>query len=139
MAHLRSGGRLFRCDETLLTYRYHENCETFSVDEKTIWDLRIKYFQENVMSVLGSGGGVCDAGGGGGAAAAEEAAESKSAAEATAGWTIWNAGKQGRRFYRSLLPENRRKIAAFCDVDVKKLASGCYTYEESDERPKPKV
>ena len=55
------------------------------------------------------------------------------------GWTIWNAGKQGRKFYRSLKPENRRKIVGFCDVDVKKLTSGFYTYEESEERPKPKI
>lgn len=53
-------------------------------------------------------------------------------------FTIWNAGKQGRKFYRSLTTENQRKVVAFCDVDVKKIGTS-YTYEESKERPKPKV
>ncbi|KAI8492705.1 UDP-GlcNAc:betaGal beta-1,3-N-acetylglucosaminyltransferase-like protein 1 [Branchiostoma belcheri] len=46
-------------------------------------------------------------------------------------FTIWNAGKQGRRFYRDLSKENKAKVAAFCDVDVKKIEKGFYTYEES--------
>ena len=32
-------------------------------------------------------------------------------------FTIWNAGKQGRRFYRSLRPENQAKasdLTLFC-------------------------
>ena len=44
-------------------------------------------------------------------------------------FTIWNAGKQGRRFFRSLDPENREKVLALCDVDVKKIAKGFYTCE----------
>ncbi|XP_019615016.1 PREDICTED: UDP-GlcNAc:betaGal beta-1,3-N-acetylglucosaminyltransferase-like protein 1 isoform X1 [Branchiostoma belcheri] len=31
------------------------------------------------------------------------------------------------------------KVAAFCDVDVKKIEKGFYTYEESRELPKPRV
>ena len=66
-------------------------------------------------------------------------------------FTIWNAGKQGRRFYRSLCPHNQakvpptpqaysvrllftrnsHKVTAFCDVDDKKIAQGVYIYEES--------
>lgn len=54
-------------------------------------------------------------------------------------FTIWNAGKQGRKFYRSLSEPSRRKVVAFCDVDVKKIGS-FYTYEESAEKPpKPRV
>lgn len=36
-------------------------------------------------------------------------------------FTIWNAGKQGRKFYNSLSAENRVKVMAMCDVDVKKV------------------
>ncbi|XP_059588168.1 UDP-GlcNAc:betaGal beta-1,3-N-acetylglucosaminyltransferase-like protein 1 isoform X3 [Alligator mississippiensis] len=54
-------------------------------------------------------------------------------------FTIWNAGKQGRKLYRSLSPANRKKVAAFCDVDRNKIVKGFYTYEESEERPKPKI
>ncbi|KAK5639979.1 hypothetical protein RI129_010790 [Pyrocoelia pectoralis] len=34
-------------------------------------------------------------------------------------FTIWNAGKQGRRFYNCLSLENRTKVVALCDVNVK--------------------
>ncbi|XP_071949301.1 queuosine-tRNA galactosyltransferase-like [Antedon mediterranea] len=53
-------------------------------------------------------------------------------------FTIWNAGKEGRRFYRSLSTGNRSKVKAFCDVDAKKIGK-VYTYEECKESPKPKV
>ncbi|KAM4692195.1 queuosine-tRNA galactosyltransferase-like isoform 1-T2 [Rhinophrynus dorsalis] len=56
-----------------------------------------------------------------------------------ASFTIWNAGKQGRKLYRSLSPGNRRKVTAFCDVDANKISKGFYTYEESGETPKPKI
>ncbi|XP_030636262.1 queuosine-tRNA galactosyltransferase [Chanos chanos] len=54
-------------------------------------------------------------------------------------FTIWNAGKQGRKLYRSLSPANQKKVKAFCDVDENKIKKGFYTYEESKERPKPKI
>ncbi|KAM7334761.1 hypothetical protein ACRRTK_008081 [Alexandromys fortis] len=54
-------------------------------------------------------------------------------------FTIWNAGKQGRRLYRSLTAASRCKVVAFCDVDENKIRKGFYCHEESQERPKPKV
>uniref|UniRef100_A0A3P9H932 UDP-GlcNAc:betaGal beta-1,3-N-acetylglucosaminyltransferase like 1 n=1 Tax=Oryzias latipes TaxID=8090 RepID=A0A3P9H932_ORYLA len=54
-------------------------------------------------------------------------------------FTIWSAGKQGRKLFRSLSPSTQKKVRAFCDVDVKKIKRGFYTYEESQERPKPRV
>uniref|UniRef100_A0A3P8SY06 UDP-GlcNAc:betaGal beta-1,3-N-acetylglucosaminyltransferase-like 1 n=1 Tax=Amphiprion percula TaxID=161767 RepID=A0A3P8SY06_AMPPE len=54
-------------------------------------------------------------------------------------FTIWNAGKQGRKLYRCLSPTNQKKVKAFCDVDENKIQKGFYTYEESKERPKPKI
>uniref|UniRef100_A0A0N5AAZ0 Glyco_trans_2-like domain-containing protein n=1 Tax=Syphacia muris TaxID=451379 RepID=A0A0N5AAZ0_9BILA len=56
-------------------------------------------------------------------------------------FTIWNAGKEGKRFYkleffvlsdffdrnfRSLSCEDQKKVIAFCDVDVKKIDRGYY-------------
>lgn len=38
-------------------------------------------------------------------------------------FTVWNAGKSGRKFVRSLTPNNRNKVLAFCDVDKKKVGS----------------
>lgn len=37
------------------------------------------------------------------------------------GFTIWNAGKEGRRLYRSLPPELQVNVRAFCDVDPGKI------------------
>ncbi|CAG9532040.1 unnamed protein product [Cercopithifilaria johnstoni] len=41
---------------------------------------------------------------------------------------VWGAGKVGKKFYRSLSNENRLKVTAFCDIDVKKLLWGRYEY-----------
>lgn len=54
-------------------------------------------------------------------------------------FTIWNAGKQGRKLYRSLPVEDQQKVVAFCDIDQKKISKGFYVYEESKVKPKPKV
>ncbi|XP_062976477.1 UDP-GlcNAc:betaGal beta-1,3-N-acetylglucosaminyltransferase-like protein 1 [Elgaria multicarinata webbii] len=54
-------------------------------------------------------------------------------------FTIWNAGKQGRKLFRSLSLANQKKVAAFCDVDKKKITKGFYTHEESKENPKPRI
>ncbi|XP_053767030.1 queuosine-tRNA galactosyltransferase isoform X1 [Desmodus rotundus] len=54
-------------------------------------------------------------------------------------FTIWNAGRQGRRLYRSLTAKAQRKVVAFCDVDENKIKKGFYCYEDSKERPKPRV
>ncbi|XP_053232103.1 UDP-GlcNAc:betaGal beta-1,3-N-acetylglucosaminyltransferase-like protein 1 isoform X2 [Podarcis raffonei] len=48
-------------------------------------------------------------------------------------FTIWNAGKQGRKLFRSLTPANQKKVTAFCDVDTNKISKGFYTYEESKD------
>ncbi|KAJ8714542.1 hypothetical protein PYW07_002767 [Mythimna separata] len=36
-------------------------------------------------------------------------------------FTVWNAGKAGRRLVRSLSPDNLKKVKAFCDVDKNKI------------------
>ncbi|MEQ2232266.1 UDP-GlcNAc:betaGal beta-1,3-N-acetylglucosaminyltransferase-like protein 1 [Ilyodon furcidens] len=54
-------------------------------------------------------------------------------------FTIWNAGKQGRKLYRCLSLTNQKKVKAFCDVDENKIQKSFYTYEESKQRPKPTV
>ncbi|GAB5581457.1 UDP-GlcNAc:betaGal beta-1 [Prionailurus iriomotensis] len=49
-------------------------------------------------------------------------------------FTIWNAGRQGRRLYRSLTAGMRRKVVAFCDVDENKIRKGFYCHEDSQHR-----
>ncbi|XP_061088250.1 UDP-GlcNAc:betaGal beta-1,3-N-acetylglucosaminyltransferase-like protein 1 isoform X2 [Conger conger] len=106
--NLRLGGGVVRLEECLLVYRYHELAASHFVLEETMWNLRVAFLQERVLSQWDS-------------------------------FTIWNAGKQGRKLYRSLSPANRKKVKAFCDVDENKIKKGFYTYEESEERTKPRV
>ncbi|XP_053711543.1 UDP-GlcNAc:betaGal beta-1,3-N-acetylglucosaminyltransferase-like protein 1 isoform X2 [Synchiropus splendidus] len=105
---LRQGGGAVRVDQCLLVYRYHEKAATHSVTEETIWNLRVNFLQERVISQWQS-------------------------------FTIWNAGKQGRKLFRYLNGANQKKVKAFCDVDEKKIKKGFYTYEDSKERPKRRV
>ncbi|XP_032304197.1 UDP-GlcNAc:betaGal beta-1,3-N-acetylglucosaminyltransferase-like protein 1 isoform X6 [Coturnix japonica] len=106
--HLQKGGEVLRVNHCLLLYRYHPQAATHSVLEETIWNHRVKFLEDRVLSSWAS-------------------------------FTIWNAGKQGKKLYRSLSPANRKKVTAFCDVDGKKIAKGFYTFEESEERPKPRI
>lgn len=106
--HLSQGGQLLRLEQSLVHYRYHQHCQSLSVDRWSIWHCRVEALQEAVLSQWSS-------------------------------FTIWNAGKQGRRLYRSLRAQHRAKVVAFCDVDHKKIARGFYTYEESKELPKPRI
>ncbi|XP_044254228.1 UDP-GlcNAc:betaGal beta-1,3-N-acetylglucosaminyltransferase-like protein 1 isoform X2 [Tribolium madens] len=48
-------------------------------------------------------------------------------------FTIWNAGKQGRKLYNSLSVESQKKVTALCDVDKKKVGK-IYTPFNSDTR-----
>jgi hypothetical protein len=61
--------QLYRIQNPLLIYRYHSECATFSVDEKTIWDIRIKQIEKDILSKWKN-------------------------------FTIWNAGKQGKKLYK---------------------------------------
>ncbi|OPJ88765.1 UDP-GlcNAc:betaGal beta-1,3-N-acetylglucosaminyltransferase-like protein 1 isoform B [Patagioenas fasciata monilis] len=106
--HIQMGGEVFRVNHCLLLYRYHPQAATHAVLEGTIWNHRVRFLEDRVLSSWTS-------------------------------FTIWNAGKQGKKLYRSLSPANQKKVTAFCDVDEKKIAKGFYTYEESEERPKPKI
>ncbi|XP_040542815.1 UDP-GlcNAc:betaGal beta-1,3-N-acetylglucosaminyltransferase-like protein 1 isoform X3 [Gallus gallus] len=83
--HLQKGGGVLRVNHCLLLYRYHPQAATHSVHEETIWNHRVKFLEDRVLSTWTS-------------------------------FTIWNAGKQGKKLYRSLSPANRKK-----------------------ERPKPKI
>ncbi|XP_026750001.1 UDP-GlcNAc:betaGal beta-1,3-N-acetylglucosaminyltransferase-like protein 1 [Galleria mellonella] len=43
-------------------------------------------------------------------------------------FTVWNAGKSGRKFVRSLSQTTRNKVIAFCDVDKKKIGKSVELY-----------
>lgn len=103
--HLALGGKLFRVDRKLLQYTYHSNAATFSISRETIWNLRVQHLVANELNRK----------------------------PWNQGFTIWNAGKQGRRFYRSLSEELQQKVVAFCDVDPKRIG-GVYNHYDEKHR-----
>ncbi|KAK0426272.1 hypothetical protein QR680_009615 [Steinernema hermaphroditum] len=100
---VKIGSDVVKVAECLVMYRYHPNCATFSVDERTIWHMRVRYLEDTILM----------------------------------GWTtltIWSAGKQGKKLYKSLSSENQRKVVALCDVDVSKILHGKYEVYDEKER-----
>ncbi|KAM7354473.1 queuosine-tRNA galactosyltransferase-like [Cochliomyia hominivorax] len=91
--HLDLNGQIKRVDLCLLKYRYHTGCTTFSVTAKTIWQIRFQHLIENVLKKL----------------------------PWSQGFSIWNAGKQGRKFFRDLPDELKKNVKCFCDVDKNKI------------------
>ncbi|XP_055389404.1 UDP-GlcNAc:betaGal beta-1,3-N-acetylglucosaminyltransferase-like protein 1 [Condylostylus longicornis] len=103
--HLDNGGNVIRSNEILLIYRYHLSATTFSVSEETIWQIRLKRLINNVLCTK----------------------------EWLNGFTIWNAGKQGRKLFRDIPDEFKRIVRAFCDVDQKKIDQK-YNYFDKNKR-----
>lgn len=87
--HLDNQGQIKRVDECLLQYRYHNEATTFTVQADTIWHIRLKYLLDNIL-------------------------KRKPWSE---GFSIWNAGKQGRKLFRDLPEEQKKNVKTFCDVD----------------------
>ena len=44
-------------------------------------------------------------------------------------FTIWGAGRDGRAFFKALAPETRARVAAFADVDPKKVGTDYQFFE----------
>ena len=49
-------------------------------------------------------------------------------------FSIWNAGKAGKRFYRALRPDVQERVQEFADIDPKKLALGHFEAHEAGSR-----
>uniref|UniRef100_A0A1I7ULY0 Glyco_trans_2-like domain-containing protein n=1 Tax=Caenorhabditis tropicalis TaxID=1561998 RepID=A0A1I7ULY0_9PELO len=47
-------------------------------------------------------------------------------------FTIWSAGKQGKRFFKNLDEDEKTKVREFCDIDESKIGRGIH--EEFDEK-----
>uniref|UniRef100_A0A1B0D6X2 Glycosyltransferase 2-like domain-containing protein n=1 Tax=Phlebotomus papatasi TaxID=29031 RepID=A0A1B0D6X2_PHLPP len=109
--HLDLGGDVIRVDDIVLNYRYHEEATTFSIHWETIWKLRMNHLMDNVLTKY----------------------------PWNSGFTIWNAGKQGKRFY-SDLPESLKKLVrCFCDVDSKKIGRCYQSYDPVMRKGGPKI
>ena len=53
-------------------------------------------------------------------------------------FSIWSAGKQGRKLFRDLTPTSRSKVQSFGDVNRKKIGT-VYENQLSEQVPKPKI
>ena len=94
------GAKLTKLKECTVIYHYHINCATVYVNEETIWEMRIREIEKNIIDFWET-------------------------------LTIWNAGKQGKKFYKSLSDKNKQKVVAMCDVDQRKINFGKYeVYDE---------
>ena len=80
-------------------YRFHDECMSLGVSEKSIWKIRLEYLERHYLSRWKS-------------------------------FTIWSAGKQGRRLFRDLSTFSQEKVIAFCDVDEKKIGKN-YEYQDA--------
>ena len=102
--HLRSGGALARVPEPLLVWRHAPTGVTASrgVAWQTIWQLRVQHLEAAVLALP----------------------------PWSAGFTVWGAGREGKRLFRSLSARSRALVRAFCDVDAKKVARGVYASRE---------
>uniref|UniRef100_A0A1I8PZM2 Glycosyltransferase 2-like domain-containing protein n=1 Tax=Stomoxys calcitrans TaxID=35570 RepID=A0A1I8PZM2_STOCA len=103
--HLDNQGVIKRVDECLLHYRYHNEATTFTVTADTIWHIRLKHLVDNIL-------------------------QHKPWSE---GFSIWNAGKQGRKFFRNLPEKQKQRVKTFCDVDKNKI-NKCYSYYDCRSR-----
>lgn len=96
---MNHNGNILRADEEVLVYVYHSEAMTFSINEKTIWDVRITRLETEILLHWDT-------------------------------FTIWNAGKQGRRLFRSLNEKFQKKVIALCDVDKNKVGCKYSPYDE---------
>ncbi|KAJ8954088.1 hypothetical protein NQ318_004393 [Aromia moschata] len=54
-------------------------------------------------------------------------------------FTIWNAGKQGRKLYNSLSQENKNKVVALCDVDRNKIGRKYVPFDAVERKCGPGI
>ena len=81
--------QLFQLTSMCSKYHVRVTIIILLFSRNTIWDLRLKHLEKTVLKKWSDG------------------------------FTIWNAGKQGRKLYRSLSPEFRARVTCFFVLCVK--------------------
>lgn len=96
--HLESGGSIYKVNGVpLLTYRYTINSTSSQISNVDLQRVRIKYLQRMLLSQ-----------------------------DKWKEFTIWGAGKDGKKFLGMLQEECAEQVVAFCDVDEKKIGRMYY-------------
>merc|ERR1719454_2324058 len=83
---------------------------TQMIESETMWRVRLQFLERYILNVKWTG----------------------------RPFSIWSAGKQGRKLFRSLSPSNRNRVTCFGEVSRKKIGS-VYENQLSHETPKPKL
>mmetsp|Transcript_16102 Transcript_16102/g.33519 ORF Transcript_16102/g.33519 Transcript_16102/m.33519 type:complete len:257 (-) Transcript_16102:58-828(-) len=100
-AHCGSGGRLAKVPEQLVTYRWHQSQTSIGSVPATT------IWDARVEHIQ------------------------QHLLDKLPSFSIWSAGRDGKRFYHSLSEGNQPKVQAFLDVDEKKLAAGGFFDKQS--------
>jgi glycosyltransferase involved in cell wall biosynthesis len=110
--HIELGGTLVCVrDAPLLVYRYHAAQLSHRVPREYLRGLRAAAFERQILDQ-----------------------RSPFYHPRWASFTIWNAGRDGRAFFRLLSMENRRRVRAFCDVDPKLVGREYSNHGEPKEK-----
>ena len=98
-AHLARGGALYRAEQPLVMYRHSADgvCATRAVPAALIFAIRMAEL-ERVLATPPW----CH------------------------GFSIWNAGKEGKKVFRALSHVAKNAVRAFADVDPRKVQRGCF-------------
>jgi len=113
--HIEAGKPLFRVDEELLVYRYHDGQasfhvgsqgRSFGVPREVLLQHRVRHLEATVLSQ-----------------------------PYWQQFTIWGAGKLGRQLFGALSPECRKNVKGFCDVDEKKIGKPYHHSTLKESRP----
>ena len=108
------GGCVRKVEEELVMYRYHgekKESLTWATPPQLVWDTRLQAIARQLL--LASGG--------------EPAIEA---------FSIWGAGRDGKRFCRQLLatwPQMHTRLKMLLDVDERKVKHGVFDFEQEDD------
>eukprot|EP00033_Pygsuia_biforma_P003599 GCRY01003941.1.p1 GENE.GCRY01003941.1~~GCRY01003941.1.p1 ORF type:complete len:427 (-),score=37.01 GCRY01003941.1:357-1445(-) len=97
--HLEAGGTLAKVDEDLLVYRFVPTSMCSQIHRKLLLSIRVKAFEREILEGQLPGGSSRD----------------------WSTFTIWSYGRDGKAFFKALAPQFHSRVAAFCDVDEKKV------------------
>jgi len=100
--HLALGGKLAVVPEALLLYRHHPSATSKAISRGRLMEEKAQHFERQILEHL----------------------------PADARITIWNAGKDGRKFFMCLSREARAsRVHGFCDVDPSKIGTPYYDHD----------
>lgn len=94
--HLMAGGTLARVPMPVITYTYSAGSQSWRIPRSLLLNIRVALFEERVLTQ-----------------------------PHWRNFVIWGAGRDGKAFYTALSPAGKARVAAFADIDPRKVGN-CY-------------